>query len=123
MGIVRIRIGPLIVFVESFTFSNRLPHMAKSLEEHLYRSAQTKEEYLDPSTLKKRLQLIAHGLELHRSTSSGSMQSSGSQNNAGGNAGAQQLQQLLQMQGGNMNQNQQGMGMAGGPGNGVRGRA
>lgn len=45
--------------------------MAKRLEEHLYRSAQTKDEYLDPTTLKKRLQLIAHGLELHRSTSSG----------------------------------------------------
>jgi len=37
-------------------FSQRLPFMAKRLEEHLYRSAQTKEEYLDPSTLKKRLQ-------------------------------------------------------------------
>ena len=46
--------------------------MAKRLEEHLYRSAQTKEEYLDPSTLKKRLQLIAHGLESHRSISGGS---------------------------------------------------
>lgn len=52
--------------------------MAKSLEEHLYRSAQTKEEYLDQSTLKKRLQLIAHGLELHRTTSSNSVQSMGS---------------------------------------------
>ncbi len=50
----------------------RLPHMAKQLEEHLYRSAQTKDEYLDPTTLKKRLQLIAHGLEMHRSTSTGS---------------------------------------------------
>ena len=46
--------------------------MAKRLEEHLYRSAQTKEEYLDPSTLKKRLQMIAHGLEVHRSSSGGS---------------------------------------------------
>jgi Bromodomain/TAZ zinc finger len=46
--------------------------MAKRLEEHLYRSAQTKEEYLDSSTLKKRLQLIAHGLESHRTTSGGS---------------------------------------------------
>lgn len=46
--------------------------MAKRLEEHLYRSAQTKDEYLDSSTLKKRLQLIAHGLESHRTTSGGS---------------------------------------------------
>jgi hypothetical protein len=45
--------------------------MAKRLEEHLYRSAQTKEEYLDPATLKKRLQMIAHGLEVHRTSSTG----------------------------------------------------
>lgn len=84
--------------------------MAKSLEEHLYRSAQTKAEYLDQSTLKKRLQLIAHGLEVHRSTSSGSIQSSGSasgnQNTHGasGNvtAESQQLQHFLQMQQGNL---------------------
>jgi Bromodomain/TAZ zinc finger len=42
--------------------------MAKSLEEHLYRSAKSKEEYMDISTLKKRLQAIAHGLEIHRSS-------------------------------------------------------
>ena len=36
--------------------------MAKRLEEYLYRSASTKEEYMDSSTLKKRLQKIAHGL-------------------------------------------------------------
>lgn len=41
--------------------------MAKSLEEHLYRSATTKEEYLDFNTLKLRLQSIAQGLEIHRS--------------------------------------------------------
>lgn len=40
--------------------------MAKSLEEHLYRSAQTKEEYLDSKTLEQRLQTIAQGLDLHR---------------------------------------------------------
>ena len=51
--------------------------MAKSLEEHLYRSAQTKDEYLDMSTLKQRLQAIAHGLEIHRSTSSTSVSSAG----------------------------------------------
>jgi Bromodomain/TAZ zinc finger len=50
----------------------RLPFISKRLEEHLYRSAQTKEEYLDPNTLKKRLQMIAQGLEVHRSSSSGS---------------------------------------------------
>ena len=50
--------------------------MAKRLEEHLYRSAQTKEEYLDPLTLKKRLQMIAHGLEVHRSSSRGSSKES-----------------------------------------------
>lgn len=101
--------------------SQKLPHMAKSLEEHLYRSAQTKEEYLDPSTLKKRLQLIAHGLEIHRSTSSSSVNSHGSQNkNQNNNQGVmggdnnQQLQQLLAMQQGNnmnQNQNQNQMGM------------
>jgi len=42
--------------------SQKLPFMAKKLEEHLYRSAVTKEEYVDQSTLKKRLQMIAHGL-------------------------------------------------------------
>lgn len=40
--------------------------MAKSLEEHLYRSAKSKEDYMNPTTLKKRLQAIAHGLEIHR---------------------------------------------------------
>lgn len=44
--------------------------MAKSLEEHLYKSAKSKEDYLDVSTLKTRLKNVAHGLELHRSTSS-----------------------------------------------------
>ncbi len=54
--------------------------MAKSLEEHLYRSAQTKEEYMDFGTLRRRLQAIAHGLELHRPSSSASQQS-GDQSN------------------------------------------
>ena len=36
--------------------------MAKCLEEHLYRTAPTKEEYLDLSTLKQRLELVALGL-------------------------------------------------------------
>lgn len=35
--------------------------MAKKLEEHLYRSARTREEYVDPATLKFRLHLIAKG--------------------------------------------------------------
>ena len=50
--------------------------MAKRLEENLYRSAQTKEEYLDPSTLKRRLQLIAHRLEGHGSSTDGSKKES-----------------------------------------------
>lgn len=50
--------------------------MAKSLEEHLYRSAKSKDDYMDLSTLKKRLQAIAHGLEIHRSgDSTGTRQS------------------------------------------------
>lgn len=90
--------------------------MAKSLEEHLYRSAQTKEEYLDPSTLKKRLQLIAHGLELHRSTSGGSNSGGGVSNDQNSNSApseSQQLQQFLQMQGNNMNFGQGQGGMSG----------
>ena len=92
--------------------------MAKSLEEHLYRSAQTKEEYLDPSTLKKRLQLIAHGLEIHRSSSStpvvvGSprVQKNLPQGNVPSEA--DQLQHFLAMQqGGNdLSQSQSGMAM------------
>lgn len=50
--------------------SQKLPLMAKKLEEHLYRSAPTKEYYMDPSTLKRRLQMIAQGLGVHRSSSS-----------------------------------------------------
>ena len=41
--------------------------MAKSLEEHLYRSAVTKEEYMDQNTLRDRLQSIAQNLESHQS--------------------------------------------------------
>ncbi|CAB9509249.1 CREB-binding protein [Seminavis robusta] len=82
--------------------SQKLPHMAKSLEEHLYRSAQTKEEYLDLSTLKKRLQMIAHGLELHRSTSSGGSVSSGMQNDSMSQQQNQQKQLLRQMAGNGM---------------------
>lgn len=97
--------------------------MAKSLEEHLYRSAQTKEEYLDSSTLKKRLQLIAHGLELHRSTSSESANgiSNSQKSNSdltGNNAPleSQQLQQYLQMNSPDqmgMSGNFTGMGLSG----------
>jgi len=56
--------------------------MAKSLEEHLYRSAGTKDEYLDMATLRTRLQKIAQSLEMHRSKSTGNM-SQGSQNSEG----------------------------------------
>jgi len=77
--------------------------MAKSLEEHLYRSARTKEEYLDLSTLRKRLQLIAHGLELHRSTSTNSISSASKQNDGMSQQHPNQQQQLLQqMAGGNL---------------------
>lgn len=46
-----------------FTLScSRLPLMAKKLEEHLYRSSHTKNEYIDPASLKRRLHLIAKGV-------------------------------------------------------------
>ena len=38
--------------------------MAKKLEEHLYSSASTKEEYLDMSSLKQRLHLVAKGVDV-----------------------------------------------------------
>ena len=68
--------------------------MAKSLEEHLYRSALTKEEYMDQNTLRDRLQNIAQNLESHQSNNSnvvGKLQPNDSQ----------QLQELLRAQGGN----------------------
>jgi len=40
--------------------------MAKKLEEHLYRSAASKEEYSNVLTLKKRLQMIAHALGIQK---------------------------------------------------------
>jgi hypothetical protein len=92
-----------------FSPSKAATHGKKSLEEHLYRSAPTKGEYMDPLTLKKRLQLIAHGLlELHRSTSSGSLPSAFQDKNRNDDSGgapseAQQLQQFLQMLGNGMN--------------------
>ena len=42
--------------------------MAKKLEEHLYRSALTKDEYSNPSTLKRRLHFTAKGIGVLRST-------------------------------------------------------
>ena len=44
--------------------------MAKKLEEHLYRSAQTKDEYLNSSSLKRRLHLIAKGAGVLKSPKS-----------------------------------------------------
>lgn len=80
--------------------------MAKRLEEHLYRSAKTKEEYLDPNTLKKRLQTIAHGIEEQRSSSSSSKKDSKSSSShmssskmgdiGLGDASSQKLQQQMQ---------------------------
>jgi E1A/CREB-binding protein len=43
--------------------------MAKKLEEHLYRSAHTKQEYLDLASLKRRLHLIAEGVGVPRQPS------------------------------------------------------
>ena len=40
--------------------------MAKKLEEHLYRSASSKEEYTNFENLKRRLQMIAHALGIHK---------------------------------------------------------
>ena len=79
--------------------------MAKSLEEHLYRSALTKEEYMDQSTLRDRLQNIAQNLESHQSNnmnSNNQMQNRLQQNET------RQLHELLRAQGGNNNNNNGG---------------
>eukprot|EP00977_Amphora_coffeiformis_P004273 scaffold901_cov167-Amphora_coffeaeformis.AAC.4 len=55
--------------------------MAKTLEEHLYRSARTKEEYLDPVTLRRRLQRIAQGLDIHRTGSQDDLEDQNNQSN------------------------------------------
>jgi len=47
--------------------------MAKLIEEHLYRAALTKEEYLDFNTLGSRLQAVARRLDLHRAGSASSL--------------------------------------------------
>eukprot|EP00978_Attheya_sp_CCMP212_P046565 scaffold399362_cov55-Attheya_sp.AAC.2 len=52
---------------ESGKLVQKLPEIAKKLEEHLYRSALSKEEYTDPNTLKKRLQVIGQSLGGQRS--------------------------------------------------------
>ncbi|CAK4619667.1 unnamed protein product [Aphanomyces euteiches] len=44
----------------------RLPQMAKKLEEKLYRSAKSKEEYMNDSTLKARLQVVARSFHAAR---------------------------------------------------------
>ena len=82
--------------------------MAKSLEEHLYRSATTKEEYMDQNTLRNRLQKIAQGLESHQSNNGGEMNQN--QNNAMPHSDTQQLADILQggelgTSGGNSNSN------------------
>eukprot|EP01082_Thalassiosira_pseudonana_P006313 g5905.t1 g5905 contig20:403092-405730(+) len=52
--------------------NSRLPLMATKLEEHLYRSAHTKEEYIDPASLKRRLHLIiAKGVGVPKSGNEG----------------------------------------------------
>ena len=55
--------------------------MAKTLEEHLYRSARTKAEYLDAVTLRRRLQRIAQGLDIHRTGSQDDLDEQNNQNN------------------------------------------
>lgn len=47
----------------------QLPMVARKMEQYLYHSALSKEQYMDKFTLKKRLQTLAHGLEIHRSSS------------------------------------------------------
>ncbi|KAF0699803.1 Aste57867_9644 [Aphanomyces stellatus] len=44
----------------------RLPQMAKKLEEKLYRSARTKDEYVNEGTLKARLQVVARSFHAAR---------------------------------------------------------
>ena len=90
LGFVRIHVASSSIFSLHITSNkslqshlptppsfNRLPFMAKKLEEHLYRSAQTKDEYIDQNTLKKRLQMIAHGLGVPKSGGGGGGQSLG----------------------------------------------
>lgn len=89
LGFVRIHVSSSSIFSLHITSNkslqsylptpsfNRLPFMAKKLEEHLYRSAQTKDEYIDQNTLKKRLQMIAHGLGVPKSGGGGGGQSLG----------------------------------------------
>lgn len=55
------------------SFLSRLPLMAKKLEEHLYRSAVTKEAYIDPASLKRRLHLIAKGVGFTKSGGGGNI--------------------------------------------------
>jgi hypothetical protein len=76
--------------------------MAKKLEEHLYRSAQTKDEYIDQTTLKKRLQMIAHGLGVPKSgasTSGDSSYQAGAPSAAAAAGQGGQVAQLQAMQG------------------------
>ncbi|ETV82018.1 hypothetical protein H257_05544 [Aphanomyces astaci] len=44
----------------------RLPQMAKKLEEKLYRSAKSKDEYMNETTLKARLQVVARSFHAQR---------------------------------------------------------
>ena len=53
----------LNILLHSILFS-RLTLMAKKLEDHLYRLAHTKEEYVDLASLKRRLHLIAKAISI-----------------------------------------------------------
>jgi len=67
--------------------SEKVAQMAKKLEERLYRSALTKAEYVDQSTLKKRLQTVLQQLQQQQqqeSSSGGDQQQSQRNSMAGG---------------------------------------
>jgi hypothetical protein len=49
----------------------RVPLIAKKLERYLYRSAATKAQYIDPITLERRLQQVAHRICLASKSSIG----------------------------------------------------
>jgi len=84
----------------------KLPSLAKKLEECLYRMAKTKEEYMNPVTLKKRLQVIACALgpkkpESLQNANNNTNPSNGSSDMIGVSAAVQQRINLLR------NKNQQ----------------
>lgn len=57
------------------TRSSRISQIAKKIEEHLYRSAPTRDEYLDTSSLKRRIHLIAKGVGIPKLSEDGNTSS------------------------------------------------